>query len=867
MSKILVSMYNFARDPSNYNTLPPFYETFINALVDSGNDVFCYFHKNYAQTFEGEIPEGLLNKIKEFSPDFAIFFNHEFYDITHYFDIPILVYEVDSPLYIKNKAVIKRNISRYKFVTIQSGDVQLLKDLFSLNANTVMYIPPFTGLRHNENEHQCYNISFVGANWLWGGADFAVNFGKALSSSQDRQKALLQLQAFKRNPFDFPEVTYDSTDKSLFTNFKENSNRLSGILRARYLSAVADLGLELRGLYWDHPSMAYFPELTLCFNRTPIFSLQDSELFYNKSKLSINTNHIQAVSGFSWRVCDIMASNSCLVSEFKPDMARLFKGLNIPMFSTPQEARELCIKYLQEENRRQDIVAACHEVIEKNHRVDKAIILLNEFLGIKPNKSIQGSLIIYSDRDSIGSTSSSSKLGSLTEFEKKYRKLSHFLERKTIQATSLLIFNRVKRLNYRANHLDNLEKRFHEEERLNWYKQQQGKNLTVVRRLKQVATNWKLRVAFIVIFDSVFPAESVFKKMLVSDIFEPMIVVIPDISRGKFNMLSQLEKTTRVMKERYGDKVISSYHKETKSFLDFSNCIDIVCSANPYDSMTHANYRVRTLCDKGIISFYINYGFPGVKFGRKVFCSQFCSLQWKYFIESELLRPEYEEFEIIRGANVVVTGYPKMDQLSLFTKQGNSSRKKIIIAPHHTVKAIGNLQLSNFLKYANFFLELPKIFPEVDFIFRPHPLLFVTLAKDEFWGAQRVEEYLNTLKMIPNIQYQDGGDYFQTFAEADGIIHDCSSFLAEWLFTEKPGCYLLHDKGQISEQFMPFGEDLLSYYRQAFSKEDILKYVEDVIHGTDDNKKERVDFVRKFLKVNYPHATDSIIENLEKAFL
>ena len=78
---------------------------------------------------------------------------------------------------------------------------------------------------------------------------------------------------------------------------------------------------------------------------------------------------------------------------------------------------------------------------------------------------------------------------------------------------------------------------------------------------------------------------------------------------------------------------------------------------------------------------------------------------------------------------------------------------------------------------------------------------------------------------------------------------------------------MLHDKGQISEQFMPFGEDLLSYYRQAFSKEDILKYVEDVIHGTDNNKKERVDFVRKFLKVNYPHATDSIIENLEKAFL
>ena len=87
-----------------------------------------------------------------------------------------------------------------------------------------------------------------------------------------------------------------------------------------------------------------------------------------------------------------------------------------------------------------------------------------------------------------------------------------------------------------------------------------------------------------------------------------------------------------------------------------------------------------------------------------------------------------------------------------------------------------------------------------------------------------------------------------TFASADGIIHDCSSFLAEWLFTEKFGCYMLHDKATIDKQFLKNGKEMLNYYRKAFTEEDIIRYVQDIYEEKADTAREqRIAFVRSHL--------------------
>ena len=34
------------------------------------------------------------------------------------------------------------------------------------------------------------------------------------------------------------------------------------------------------------------------------------------------------------------------------------------------------------------------------------------------------------------------------------------------------------------------------------------------------------------------------------------------------------------------------------------------------------------------------------------------------------------------------------------------------------------------------------MYPEINFIFRPHPALFMLLSKEEFWGKKKVENYI-----------------------------------------------------------------------------------------------------------------------------
>lgn len=869
MARILISMYNFARDPNNYFAMPPYYEAFVSGLKKAGNEIFCFFHKDYNISFDGDIPSDLLQKIKTFSPEIAIFFNNDFYNIHKYFDIPVVVYDVDSPLYTKHKDIIKDNISKYKFVTIQQDNVGLICDIFGANQKNVQYIKPFTGVQSDKTQSPLHNISFVGANWLWGGADFAFKFNQLLNSAADRQKARDYLASFTQNPLEDLIESYSTTDQHMLTNLKEHSNRLSGIRRARYLTAVADLGLELRGLYWDHPSMAYFPELALCYNKKPIFSLKDNQELYNQSRISLNTNHIQAISGFSWRVCDIMASNACLVTEKKPDMLKLFKGIDLPMFTNATEARELCLRLLREENYRQDIVEACHEMIDKNYRFHHALDVLESFLNVSLRTDKVGSIEFYTDlmlKAQTKSGVSSSHSSGLSEFEKKHKALAYLLQKRKIQICSAFIWNKQKRREYRQAKRMALDKRFTEFDRLGWYLQQQKKISSIVSRLKSRDKDQKIRVAFFVVFDGVFPGETVFQNMIGSSVFDPIIVVIPDVSRGNENMHLQMEKTYEYLKDKYGSKVFCAYHADTENFLDYSNRVDIVCSANPYDSMTHHNYRVRTLLDKGVISFYINYGYPTVRYAREVFARQFCSLQWKYFIEATDLIPEYEQHEIIHGKNTVAIGYPKMDALATCNVDVKRERKRIIIAPHHTVRAVGGLQLSNFLRYAEFFLELPKRYPEVDFVFRPHPLLFITLAKDDMWGEARVSEYLEAINGIPNMEYQSGGDYLETFMNSDGIIHDCSSFMPEWLFTEKKGCYLLRSEDEIEKQFMPFGVKLMRLYHKAFNEDDVITYIDHVIQGNDEDKEGRVQTVRDLLKMNYPNVSTKIVKYLEDQF-
>ena len=167
---------------------------------------------------------------------------------------------------------------------------------------------------------------------------------------------------------------------------------LSDTKRVRTLATVADLGLKIYGTPNWYKDLPYEPELTLSYINKYVYSLKHNQDIYNSSKIGININHLQAKSGFAWRVCDIMASNACLVTEYKPDIEKLFPKIPIPFFTNRFEAREQCIKLLKNENLRRDIVLSCQSVINEKYRFKHLIANIEDYLNISLHKEQVGTI-------------------------------------------------------------------------------------------------------------------------------------------------------------------------------------------------------------------------------------------------------------------------------------------------------------------------------------------------------------------------------------------------------------------------------------------------------------------------------------------
>lgn len=124
---------------------------------------------------------------------------------------------------------------------------------------------------------------------------------------------------------------------------------------------------------------------------------------------------------------------------------------------------------------------------------------------------------------------------------------------------------------------------------------------------------------------------------------------------------------------------------------------------------------------------------------------------WKLFLPNKFDMETYEESEDNKG-NAMVIGYPKMDGLRKDEKR-QRERKKIMVCPHHTILDNADISLSNFLRYYEIFLELPELYPNIDFVFRPHPLLKKQLIINGVWREAEVDEYFEKISQKENIEY------------------------------------------------------------------------------------------------------------------
>ncbi len=371
----------------------------------------------------------------------------------------------------------------------------------------------------------------------------------------------------------------------------------------------------------------------------------------------------------------------------------------------------------------------------------------------------------------------------------------------------------------------------------------------------------RLRFGAYVIFDSTYGISEVFEKMMQqAERWSVRIVVIPDISRGKEHKEKTYQNTKQFFLAKYGNNyVLDGWDIQTNEYFDYLEEFDIVYYANPYDSMVHDYHKISYTEGKKVLPIYISYGYD---VGKTTTIQRLKSLElnlvWKYFVDTEYSYYDVKKYQLIHGRNAILAGYAKMDLLRN-CDYNKKEKKRILITPHHTVNS-KHLPLSNFIIYSNLIKRLPILFPNLEFVFRPHPLLFSVLINEGIWTSEEVSEYVEELENN-GILYSYGGDYLQLFADCDAIINDCGSFAIEWLYTGKPGCFVYNDN--LNDKLLTtLMKKAITEYTVAHCETDIIEFIRSIDQNGNRTARKMKPWVKNKIAINYPYVSEGIIQEL-----
>jgi hypothetical protein len=387
----------------------------------------------------------------------------------------------------------------------------------------------------------------------------------------------------------------------------------------------------------------------------------------------------------------------------------------------------------------------------------------------------------------------------------------------------------------------------------------------LLRVKKKFANKEKIRVAFLVIHDSVFKYHDLYRLMDKSECFKPIIFVCPYSRADENGMKRDLQRTFDTFK-KMGFNVFLTLSNGKWYDIKKEYNPDFVFFTNPWEDITLEQYSIRNFLDT--LTCYVPYGFKISHLYEAHFNKEMHCLTWKFFLETKIHQELSKKYSRNKALNTVVLGYPGGD-IFINNKanknqwiSNDESIKRIIWAPHHTLPGMGaNLDYSTFLIYSEFMVELTKKFlGKIEFAFKPHPMLRHKLSREEYWGEKKTNDYFDFWKNS-GFTILEEGDYKNLFLSSDALIHDSGSFVAEYLYVNKPVLFLFSDYG-VFNRFNEIGKMALECAYKSNNESGVIRFIEDkVLNGHDDLKEKRIHFFNSYLlPPNNKSASENIYE-------
>ena len=279
---------------------------------------------------------------------------------------------------------------------------------------------------------------------------------------------------------------------------------------------------------------------------------------------------------------------------------------------------------------------------------------------------------------------------------------------------------------------------------------------------------------------------------------------------------------------------------------------DVLIFLTPYFFAFSKEPLQKFITPKTLIT-YVPYALDVTKYN--LYKHAIFHIAWKLFFYSALSVKAYDRNCKVGMPRGYYSGHPKIDgffnanpTFSFTWKIARANTKKIIWAPHWSIN--DGVMNSTFHWNYQFMYEFAKAHPEISWVVKPHPNLYFSAVKEGlFPSIEAFKEYLQAWDDLPNAQVYEGAYYQAIFATSDGMIHDSSSFVAEYQYVDKPMIFLTRD----TQKFYELGEMIVkaSYTVDGKNLKAIAALIQQVIIEGDDYKAaDRKEIFDKHL--NYP---------------
>lgn len=393
------------------------------------------------------------------------------------------------------------------------------------------------------------------------------------------------------------------------------------------------------------------------------------------------------------------------------------------------------------------------------------------------------------------------------------------------------------------------------------------------RRLREAQGAAPIRVLFLCPGLASWKVDTVFERMLADPAFEPLAAICPQVrftgavgmERERANMLAHFDAK--------GFPVLDLTQEDGPAGLALIEAFDphLAFFTNPHP-LSHDELHAGVY--RRFLSCYLPYSHEVVSYGgdQNQFNQESHNSFWRVFVPHATSARTYARTRAVGARGVSVTGFPCCEPLIRGATEATPDpwrpserpRKRIIWAPHWLIKH--EPRMATIYEIGDIIDRIAEDYrDEVQWAMRPHGFLRAALAEHPDWGEARAAALFERWSTAEHLQIEEG-DYVPLFLRSDAMIHDSGSFLAEYLYVDRPVMYL-RTPSTSADHLNAFGLAALEACEIGRTEDEIRRFVEGVIAGRDTGAERRRAFLDREVRPLFgAPPSERICEEIRRAF-